>query len=88
MAVAIDSICVATTDRVGSLIRLNSSKQPQSPLWQRPLKIFAISLNVYSGEQFVTTTYKPRVRPRSFTVSVLPVPAGPAGEPPKFIPKA
>ena len=36
----------------------------------------------------VTITYIPKERPMSFTVSVFPVPAGPAGAPPKNIPIA
>eukprot|EP00968_Pinguiococcus_pyrenoidosus_P001289 scaffold57_cov254-Pinguiococcus_pyrenoidosus.AAC.42 len=38
------STCCATTDRTGSKIRLNSSKQPQRPAWDRPVKIFAQSV--------------------------------------------
>mmetsp|Transcript_4777 Transcript_4777/g.10759 ORF Transcript_4777/g.10759 Transcript_4777/m.10759 type:complete len:282 (+) Transcript_4777:78-923(+) len=38
--------------------------------------------------QLVTTTNTPNALPRSFTVSVLPVPAGPAGAPPRHMPMA
>jgi len=31
--------CWAATDNTGSVILLNSSKQPQDPDWARPLKI-------------------------------------------------
>ena len=80
LAVVIVSTWSATTDNVAKTILLNSSNQPQSPLWQRPLKIFAMSLYLCSPDQFVTTTSK--VLPKSLTVSVFPVPVGPAGAPP------
>ena len=74
--------CMATTDKTYNYIRLNSSKQPQRPLCDNPLNIFAISLYRCWSEQFVTTTKIPNVLPKSFTVYVFPVPAGPAGDPP------
>jgi len=36
--------CVETTERTEMSIRLNSSKQPQAPHWQRPEKILPITL--------------------------------------------
>jgi hypothetical protein len=36
------------------------------------------------SEQLLTITPKPKFLPKSFTVSVLPVPAGPAGAPPNI----
>ncbi len=80
--------CCATTDSTDTSMRLNSSKQPQMPARHRPLKILARSPKRCWSVQLVTTTSCPRVRPRSFTVSVLPVPAGPTGEPPMCIPRA
>lgn len=82
LAKIIASICIATTDNTYNVIRLNSSKSPHHPDILIPLNNLAISLNLCWSEQFVTTTYCPNVLPRSFTVSVFPVPAGPAGAPP------
>lgn len=78
----IDSTYIATTDNTSKSILLNSSKQPHRPDWHNPLNIFAMSVNLCSEEQLVTTTNIPKVLPRSLTVSVFPVPAGPAGAPP------
>lgn len=41
--------------------------------------------SIYTSEH---TTKFPSERPKSFTVSVFPVPAGPAGAPPSDIPNA
>jgi hypothetical protein len=64
------------------LMRLNSSKQPQAPVCTRPEKVRASESTVMWSEQLNTATCRPRFLPRSFTVSVLPVPAGPCGQPP------
>lgn len=64
---------------------------PFHPIWfyeTLPLKILPKPLKSIWSEQLKTTTYFPRAFPMSFVVSVLPVPAGPAGAPPMFIPKA
>ena len=72
----------ATTDNTSTGMRLNSSKQPHAPVCASPEKMFAITLYVIWSEQFCTITQIARPRPRSFVVSVFPVPAGPAGAPP------
>jgi len=66
------------------LIRLNSSKQHQAPDAARPLKNLATIRWSISSEQLKTTHYLARALARSFVDSVLPVPAGPAGAPPRF----
>lgn len=67
---------------------MNSSKHPQAPVCDRPMKIYPKeSVFIYS-EQLKTKTGKPQALPRSFVVSVFPVPAGPAGAPPIFKDKA
>ena len=76
--------CVETTDKTSMEILLNSSKHPQKPVWARPLKIRAVVSMSICSEQLLTITPKPKFLPKSFTVSVLPVPAGPAGAPPKI----
>ena len=38
--------------------------------------------------QLVTTQSRPSALAKSFVVSVLPVPAGPAGAPPRYMDKA
>ena len=53
-----------------------------------PLYILPVQRKSNWSEQLNTTTYFPRALPMSLTVSVLPVPAGPAGAPPKHMPKA
>lgn len=53
-----------------------------------PLKILPSPRKSIWSEQLKTTTYFPRHRPMSLVVSVFPVPAGPTGAPPMFMPKA
>ena len=77
--------CCATTDSTGSSIRLNSSKQPHAFDCARPRMILPSATRSCSGPQLKTTQYLPKVRARSLVVSVLPVPAGPAGAPPMYI---
>lgn len=69
-------------------MRLNSSKHPHKPDWAKPLKIFPVPLWSIWSLQLKTTTYFPKVLPRSLVVSVFPVPAGPAGAPPSAMPSA
>ena len=76
--------CVETTDKTSIDIRLNSSKHPQKPVWDKPEKIRAVVSMSICSEQLLTITPNPKLRPKSLTVSVLPVPAGPAGAPPKI----
>ena len=70
--------------RASTAIRLNSSKQPHAPVCARPEKVLAITLEFIWSEQFITITQMARPRPRSLVVSVFPVPAGPAGAPPRM----
>ena len=72
----------ATTESTSTSIRLNSSKQPHDPESARPAKIFPRVLLSIQSEQFEITTQKAKFLPKSLTVSVLPVPAGPCGAPP------
>jgi hypothetical protein len=62
---------------------LNSSKQPQKPVWMSPEKMMDIARESSVSPQLVTTQRNARPLARSFTVSVFPVPAGPAGAPPR-----
>jgi hypothetical protein len=66
------------------LILLNSSKQHQAPEAARPLKKVATIVCVMSPEQLKTTQCFAKALARSLVDSVLPVPAGPAGAPPRF----
>lgn len=73
---------VEMTDNTSMAILLNSSKHPQAPDCERPIKIYAMeSLPIWS-EQLNTMTGRPTALPKSLVVSVFPVPAGPAGAPP------
>lgn len=51
--------------------------------WARPEYMRPIDLKSNPSEQLTTITYMPKDLPRSLTVSVFPVPAGPLGEPPR-----
>jgi len=73
----------AMTDKTSILILLNSSKQHQAPAAAKPLKKLAIILISIVGEQLKTTHCLARAFARSLVDSVLPVPAGPAGAPPR-----
>jgi hypothetical protein len=66
------------------LILLNSSKQAQAPAEARPLKNFPTMIKSMESEQLKTTHCLARAFARSLVVYVLPVPAGPAGAPPKL----
>ena len=72
------------TDNTSILIRLNSSKQAQAPAEASPLKNFPTIIKSIESEQLNTTHYFANALARSFVDSVFPVPAGPAGAPPKF----
>jgi hypothetical protein len=76
------SSCIAITERTSIPILLNSSKQAQAPAPASPLKNLASIVYSISGEQLKTTHYLASALARSLVVSVLPVPAGPAGAPP------
>ena len=72
------------TDKTSIFMRLNSSKQHQAPDAASPLKKVATIVWVMSPEQLNTTQCLANAFARSFVDSVLPVPAGPAGAPPRF----
>ena len=82
------STCCAMTLSTSMSMRLNSSKHAHAPDWATPEKNWLIVLAVKSGPQFMTTHWRASALARSLVVSVLPVPAGPAGAPPmpKFRP--
>lgn len=91
-------LCTVQHVRVPSRQRIRGSSLPV--LWQchkngitRSDNLERVDLAValalaWFGFGFVLTTKIPSARPRSLTDSVLPVPAGPAGAPPKYMPKA
>lgn len=70
------------------LIRLNSSKQAQAPEAANPLKNLPTMITSIESEQLKTTHYLAKALARSLVDSVLPVPAGPAGAPPRWSFKA
>lgn len=74
----------AITDNTSMLILLNSSKHAQAPALARPLKNFATMIWSIPSEQLNTTHYLAKALARSLVDSVFPVPAGPAGAPPKL----
>ena len=65
-------------------ILLNSSKQHQVADVIIPLKNFAIINASIASEQLKTMQNLPITLLKSLIVSVLPVPAGPTGAPPKL----
>ena len=60
----------------------------QAPHDAKPLKNLAMAMKSSPSEQLKTTHCIANAFARSFVVSVLPVPAGPAGAPPKIICRA
>jgi len=72
----------AITDNTSTSILLNSSRQAQAPYSLSPEKSLPISLYSIYSEQLNTTQITPKPLARSFVLSVLPVPAGPAGAAP------
>lgn len=62
---------------------MNSSKQAHAPHYAKPEKNLAIVVWTIESEQLNTMHWIATAFPRSFVVSVLPVPAGPAGAPPR-----
>ena len=66
------------------LILLNSSKHAHAPALARPLKNLATIIWSIPSEQLNTTHYFAKAFARSFVDSVFPVPAGPAGAPPRL----
>lgn len=75
--------CWAMTDSTSISILLNSSKQHQAPDCASPEKNLPIILKSRPSEQLKTTHCIAKALARSLVVSVFPVPAGPAGAPPK-----
>ena len=78
-------ICYAITESTSKSILLNSSKQHHAPQLVSPLKNLLIETVFKPSEQLNTMHYIPKALARSLTVSVLPVPAGPSGAPPKLL---
>jgi hypothetical protein len=74
----------AITERTSIFILLNSSKHAHAPAAARPLKNLAIIRQSIESEQLKTTHCLARALAKSLVDSVLPVPAGPAGAPPKL----
>lgn len=72
--------CCETAESILSSSRLNSSKQPHAPTWQRPTKIRPIAWKSKVSSQLNTSTKRPSWLPRAFTDSVFPVPAGPTNK--------
>ena len=72
------------TDNTSMLIRLNSSKQHQAPADANPLKNLPTIMKSIESEQLKTTHCLAKAFARSLVDYVFPVPAGPAGAPPKF----
>jgi hypothetical protein len=83
---SLSKLCIycATTDNTSSFILLNSSKQHHAPLELNPLKKVPIMVYSISGPQLNTLHSLAKFLARSLVVSVLPVPAGPDGDPPKL----
>ncbi|KAI9578641.1 hypothetical protein GQX74_009215 [Glossina fuscipes] len=71
-------------ESVASCRRLNSSKQPQAPQRAKPVSTFRHTWP-HTSSQLNTNTKRPSNAPKALTHSVLPVPAGPKGLPPKPI---
>jgi len=72
-------IWLATTDKTSTSIRLNSSKHIQHPVLINPINSLSIIFEVFYSEQLNTIQYLPNNLAISLQLSVLPVPAGPAG---------
>jgi hypothetical protein len=71
------------TDSTSTSIRLNSSKHAHAPQQAKPLKnLLMVSTSIWS-EQLKTMHYLANAFAKSLVVSVLPVPAGPSGAPPR-----
>lgn len=76
------------TDKTSISILLNSSKQDQAPCWASPLNSLFIMLAVIWSEQLKTMQSRPNALAKSLVDSVLPVPAGPAGDAPSLLASA
>lgn len=74
----------AITDSTSISILLNSSKHAQAPPCDRPEKNLPIVLKSRPSLQLNTTHCTAKAFAKSLVVSVLPVPAGPAGAPPYY----
>ena len=64
--------CCDTALRMRSSNRLNSSKHPHAPTWQRPMKMRPIAWKSNVSSQQKTSTNLPSCTPRALTDSVLP----------------
>lgn len=76
------------TDKTSTLILLNSSRHDHAPHNAIPDKYRPIVIKSTLSEQLNTKHLIYKAFDKSLTVSVLPVPAGPDGQPPKCIFKA
>ena len=76
-------ICCEIAESWSSLRRLNSSKQPHAPHLTSPQKMRPMLWKSMPSSQLKTSTWRPNALPSALTLSVLPVPAGPYGLPPK-----
>ena len=63
---------------------MNSSKHDHAPADANPLKNFAIAWVFNPSPQLNTMHWIATALAKSFVDSVLPVPAGPSGAPPKL----
>ena len=78
----IDMICCPITESTSILMRLNSSKHAHAPQ-AKSFEKFSHGDKSRPSEQLNTTHCIAKALARSLVVSVFPVPAGPAGAPPK-----
>mmetsp|Transcript_26031 Transcript_26031/g.76312 ORF Transcript_26031/g.76312 Transcript_26031/m.76312 type:complete len:257 (+) Transcript_26031:2191-2961(+) len=69
--------CCATTESTSTLMRLNSSRHPHAPAAAMPRKMRPIAAALWLCVQLKMTQCLANALARSFTVSVLPTPAGP-----------
>lgn len=73
------------TDSTSISILLNSSKHVQAPCWAKPENNLLIIWAVIWSEQLNTIQTLANPLAKSLVDYVLPVPAGPAGEAPKWL---
>ena len=75
--------CDAMAERTSTPMRLNSSRHAHAPERTKPSNSRSVILKVTPSEQLKTTQRRAMLLAKSLTVSVLPVPAGPAGAAPR-----
>ena len=88
--IALLTVCsyCAITDSTSIFILLNSSRHAHAPVYDNPENNLPIITQVIYSEQLNTTHCIPRPLARSFVLSVLPVPEGPAGAAPSLMCRA